>query len=176
MMKTYMVVGVIGAFVFGVSGNAVAQNLMPDLLECKNLTDDSKRLKCFDGLMSDFDSNAVMAEMAAPVIPPVPVLTPEERFGAEDLATTQKEVRKERNKVKALTASVIDVAKNKRGKYIVILENGQVWRQITADSSKLRIASSGAAGMSATIKKKSLGAHILLLNKDKRSIRVERIK
>jgi hypothetical protein len=186
MMKIYMFIGIAaGVFAAGMSGNAVAQNLMPGLLGCKNIDDDSDRLACFDGLVSGFDSPAAVAaasnaEAAAPsesqTVAPEPVLTAVEGFGAGDLAATQEKAREKRKKIKSLTASVIDVARNKRGQYIVILDNGQIWRQIRADTNKLRVPSAGAEGMSVVIKRKSLGAHALYLNGENRSIRVERIK
>jgi hypothetical protein len=185
MMKTYMFIGIAaGVFAAGMSGNAVAQNLMPGLLGCKNIDDDSDRLACFDGLVSGFDSPAAVAAASnAEAVPsesqtvaPEPVLTAVESFGAGDLVATQEKAGEERKKIKSLTASVIDIARNKRGQYIIILDNGQIWRQIRADTNKLRVPSAGAEGMSVVIKRKSLGAHALYLNGENRSIRVERIK
>ncbi len=173
-MKSYMLVGVLaGVFIAGMSGSAVAESLMPELLSCKNITDDSNRLACFDKLVSGVAPVTVAAAVESE---PEPVLTAEESFGAEDLASTKKKIREEREKVKSLTSGVIEIARNGNRKYVIILENGQIWRQLMADTNSLRVPSSGAQGMTAEIKRRKLGGHSLYLNGERRSIKVERIK
>ncbi|MEO1244022.1 MAG: hypothetical protein AAFX54_19095 [Pseudomonadota bacterium] len=162
----------------GFCGGAAAQSLAPGLIECRGIGDDSDRLACFDRLAGGLEAEkiAVEATDGEAALASGPVLTPEERFGAEDLPETKEKQRKEREKIKSLAASVVDVGRNGRGKYVIILDNGQVWRQLSADTDKLRVPKSGAEGMGVTIKRKSFGGHVLSLNGDKRSIRVERIK
>lgn len=162
----------------GVAHGAAAQGLASGVIECREIRDDSDRLACFDALASGFSADDVMADASlnkAEAAPPQPVLTPEERFGAADLPKTASEKREEED-IKSLTASVVDIGRNGRGKYVVVLANGQVWRQLSADTTKLRIPKSGAEGMSAEIKRRMLGAHSLYLNGENRGIRVERIK
>ena len=160
----------------GGSGQALAQGLASSLMECRDISDNSDRLACFDALASGLNASDVMADASAAVAPPPqPVLTPEERFGADDLPETEEEKRKE-EKLKSLAASVVDIGRNGRGKYVVVLANGQVWRQLSADTSKLRIPKSGAEGLDVEIKRRSLGSHSLYLNGENRGIRVERIK
>ena len=158
-----------------VSEQASAQGLASSLMECRDISDNSDRLACFDALASGLNTSDVMADASAAVAPPQPVLTPEERFGADDLPATEEEKREE-EKLKSLAASVVDIARNGRGKYVVVLANGQVWRQLSADTSKLRIPKSGAEGLDVEIKRRSLGSHSLYLNGENRGIRVERIK
>lgn len=163
---------------FGLSQNVSAQNLAPALLECRNITDAADRLDCFDKLAGSLDEQAVLAAQEQAPEPgdeeAAPVLTAEQSFGLEDLPSEQKKKREE--KTESLTASVVDIGRNGRGKYVIILENGQVWRQLTADTSKLRVPRSGAEGISVEIKRKMFGAHMLSLDGDNRSIKVERIK
>ncbi|NNE39763.1 MAG: hypothetical protein HKN14_02465, partial [Marinicaulis sp.] len=102
-------------------------------------------------------------------------LTQEEIFGRNDLKDFQKEKKKTSKVNNTLASKVIEIAENKRGKYVVILENGQIWRQLSADTDKLRVPKD-ASGIGVTIKRKALGAHVLSLETGKRSIRVERIK
>jgi len=177
-MKSYMLIGSLaGVFIAGMSSNAAAENqipgLMPELLNCKNMADDSNRLACFDQIVTGIDSVTVAAVVDAE---PEPVLTAEESFGSEDLASTQKKLRKEREKVKSITSSVIEIARNGNRKYVIILENGQIWRQLMADTNSLRVPSSSTQEMTAEIKRRKLGGHSLYLNGERRSIKVERIK
>lgn len=158
----------------------LAQDLTPSLLECRAIDDDDDRLDCFDGLVRNLNENSLIASGSvsgpAAEAPPEVQLTAEERFGMEDLPEIQKEKRKEKEKTKSITASVVDIARNGRGKFVVILENGQIWRQLNADTTKLRLPSGGAEGTTVEIKRKSFGAHSLKINGDNRSIKVERIK
>lgn len=180
MVKSYFFIVAATAVVsIGFSGGAAAQNLATGLVECRGISDNSDRLECFDQLANALDAEnlPVSAFMeGGEDLPVEPVLTAEERFGSEDLPQTVERKRKEREKLKSLTAAVVDIGRNGRGKYVVILDNGQVWRQLNADTNRLRVPKAGAEGMSAEVKRKKLGGHSLYLNGDNRSIRVERIK
>ncbi|MFQ5564383.1 MAG: hypothetical protein ACE5FO_12535 [Parvularculaceae bacterium] len=171
-------------------GDVAAQSLPPEILECRAISNDANRLACLDEVIdrfietaetesakSDDYAAAAVAKPAAPIAKPAPeeqVLSEADRFGFEDLPTEKKkELRPETPK--ALEATVVDIARNRRGKYVVILDNGQVWRQLNADTNKLRVPTD-SAGMKVEIKRKWLGAHDLRLENSKRTIRVERIK
>lgn len=147
-----------------------AEDLAPALIECRSMADDGDRLACFDDATSDLglDDAGKTNVAAAP-------LTQEEIFGRNDLKDFQKEKKKTSKVNNTLASKVIEIAENKRGKYVVILENGQIWRQLSADTDKLRVPKD-ASGIGVTIKRKALGAHVLFLETGKRSIRVERIK
>ena len=166
------------AFV-GLPGSASAQGLASGVMECREIGDDSDRLACFDALANGLSAGGVIADASQlPTVaasPPQPALTPEERFGADDLPKTEAEKREE-DQLKSLATSVVDIGRNGRGKYVVVLANGQVWRQLSADTSKLRIPGAGAEGLPVEIKRRMLGAHSLYLNGENRGIRVERIK
>jgi len=180
MMKSYQfsLVTALG-LVFGASSAAQAQDLTSNLIECRDIGEAADRLACFDRLVGGLNQREIAEAVSASkdvesAGPPKVVLTAEESFGAEDLPLTEEE--REREKIISLTASVVDIARNGYGKYVVILANGQVWRQLNADSAKLRVPKSGAEGMSVEIKRRSLGAHALYLAGENRGIRVERIK
>lgn len=165
----------------GIAGPAGAQDLGSALLDCRAIEDSRDRLACYDNVAGAL-SQGRMETSAAPVTrerqaaapaPAAPVLTAEESFGRDDLP----EVRKEENekKLKMITANVVEIGRNNRGKYVVILDNGQIWRQINADTNRLRVPKD-AEGLVAEVKRKMLGAHDLSLNTGNRTIRVERIK
>ncbi len=62
------------------------------------------------------------------------------------------------------------------GKYVLTLENGQVWRQIRGDSDKLSLPDDAGDNVMIIIKKGSFGSYILRTQSSKRTIRVERVK
>ncbi len=95
---------------------------------------------------------------------------PDASFGAEDLIKDDRERKKE------LRTIATSITQNKRGKYVIVLDNGQVWRQIQGDTNKLRIRRGAETGQDVIIKKRSLGAYTLRLTTAKRSILVRRIK
>ena len=95
---------------------------------------------------------------------------PAAAFGAEDLVQDEDE------RPKQLSAIATSITQNKRGKYIIVLENGQVWRQIQADVNKLRIRRDLGPTYEVLIKRRALGAYALRLTTAKRSILVRRIK
>lgn len=163
---------------------AGAQTLADVLRGCQAISDGAARLSCFDAITlpnteqelaaADTDAGTLLTDTTVAV---ATVETRDDAFGKDDLART-KEAKKKQNKadkLKSLQSTAVDIATNKRGKYVIILANGQVWRQLTADSDKLRIPRD-ATGVGVTIKRKSLGAHVLVLENSKRSVRVERIK
>ncbi len=153
------------------SRGAAAQGLAPALIACRGIGDEADRLACFDGVASGLDADA---PVAASVVAGDPALSAQEQFGIEDLVST-KERKKRENRKAVLSARIVDIARNKRGKYVVILDNGQVWRQINADTDKLRVPKN-VTGLGVEVKRKALGAHLLKLDNGNRTIRVERIK
>lgn len=73
----------------------------------------------------------------------------------------------------SVSSGLLEAGKNRTGQYFFILENGQVWRQLPSDSTRVYIPKK-LDGVTVTIKRKSLGSHILTLKG--RSMRVSRLK
>ncbi|MEO1252145.1 MAG: hypothetical protein AAFW81_07360 [Pseudomonadota bacterium] len=167
----------------GVSINAAAQTL-DDVLECRALADAGDRLACYDdaagkaaeagalagagAASSDGADSARTAVAAAP-------LDPVAAFGAEELAQKQ-EAREDKEKKKSITANLVGVRFNNAGKYIITLDNGQVWRQTPGDSGELRLRGASPDGVPVTIKRAAFGSYRLSLSSSKRTIRVERLE
>ncbi len=166
-MRKYVAATILGLFLLGGVAGAQGDGLKADLLACKSLEKDKERLKCLDAVLSSIDERTVLGEASESAQE-----RPDDEFGAVDLA---KEREKEKNSPKVMTASLVEIARNNRGKYVIILDNGQIWRQLRADTSRLLIPRD-KSGQEVTIKRRSLGAHTFSFTKDKRSIRVERIK
>jgi len=151
-----------------------------DFFACKPLAEPAARLACLDRLLGKavLDGNArETGALAAPAdrdrlalagTPETPRVA-EDSFGfsAEQVARDKRPDRQ--------TAETVSISRTRSGKYVIVLENGQIWRQLKADTRRLIVNNDGA-GAIATIKKQSLGSHALTLNGSKRSIKVKRIK
>lgn len=94
-------------------------------------------------------------------------------FGANDLPASARDDDDE--EVKRVDGVAVEVGKNNRGKLFVILDNGQVWRQVIGDSSSPYIPRD-AAGLPVLIKKGTLGSYFITVGKAKAAFRAERIK
>jgi hypothetical protein len=91
-------------------------------------------------------------------------------FGAGDLKSDDEE-----DEVESVDGVAVEIGKNNRGKIFVVLDNGQVWRQIDGDSSTPYIPKD-AAGMPITIKKGALGSYFVKIGKSKDAFKANRIK
>ncbi|WDI33201.1 hypothetical protein PUV54_08325 [Hyphococcus flavus] len=175
MLKTSLSIS--AAVVAGMAGSfTMAQGLSSNLLECRSIADDARRLACFDqAVVGLSDVTADAQSKPESNISVAEALSPEEKFGREDLPETKEQIQERREKeLRQLTAKVAEIAENRRGKYVFILENGQVWRQLSSDTNKLLLPNDEE--VSVEIKRRFLGAHSLSLVDDNRSVRVERIK
>ena len=158
------------------------------LLDCKQLTDNSARLSCYDRLAATFvsqEASAVVAvsdtvareaaapEAAAPASAPAAVVatpataTPSAEVIAADFGKTQS---RPSDQVEQLQATVKSLSRNKMRKLLITLENGHTWRQTEDDSIQLK------AGDSVTIEKASFGSFLLSKTGTNRKVRVKRVE
>lgn len=157
------------------------------LLDCKQLTDNSARLSCYDRLAATFVSQeasavvavpgtavpgAVAPETAAPASAPTVVATPatatpSAEVIAADFGKTQS---RPSDQVEQLQATVKSLSRNKMRKLLITLENGHTWRQTEDDSIQLK------AGDSVTIEKASFGSFLLSKTGTNRKVRVKRVE
>lgn len=160
------------------------------LLDCKQLTDNSARLSCYDRLAATFvsqEASAVVsvpgtavpgtaAEAVAPASAPAAVTsvvatpataTPSAEVIAADFGKTQS---RPSDQVEQLQATVKSLSRNKMRKLLITLENGHTWRQTEDDSIQLK------AGDSVTIEKASFGSFLLSKTGTNRKVRVKRVE
>lgn len=102
--------------------------------------------------------------------------TPAE-FGSERTAAVQekREEVKAREEITSITAKLTDVAFTPFGKFIVFLDNGQVWRQLPADSDKAHFRSTPSDN-EVTISRGVLGSYNLQINDSEHIYKVSRVK
>lgn len=154
---------------------------LSDLLECRAITADEMRLACFDKALKKLEladekqlSPSEHSGQAAFSNPSAPRATlPQKRTDDDFGKLPERNFRKQANTT--LTTTVRTIHVNKLGKYVFTLNNGQIWRQISADNATLRFSKKGS-GKTATLKRRSFGSHTLSLEGSKRSVRVKRVK
>ena len=190
MNKTVIAIGVACLTLSTVSAFALS-GPTEDLIAYRAISKDKSRLKCFDAAVaaiaesvsehrSPNENIAAESSLSALVAAPSDENTnqgvlanSDDGFGAEDLKERLK--KSQAKKPKQLSVSIVEIAQNKQGKYVIILENGQIWRQLKADTNRLRVPRK-SEGLTAVIKRRSLGAHSFSIAGDKRTIKVERMK
>ena len=98
----------------------------------------------------------------------------EDLFGAENLEAVKK-AKTDKRRAKRLTQKVVEFRVNSRKEITAVLENGQVWRQLSSDSKTLPLGNSNRL-FTVTIKKGAMGNYMMKINEPKQTIRVRRIK
>lgn len=156
--------------------NASEPSLLTAIKTCGTIKSDSKRLACFDAISTS--KIAMSSEQTKEPASQEPTLQQKkDAFGAQALKARSKsfaEAKGEGDKeLKEMTFKLLEAGKNRAGKFFFIMENGQVWRQLPADTGKVRIPRK-LVDVEVIIKRKMLGSHILILNG--RSIKVKRLK
>ena len=182
----------------GLFGTTVLAEPVEELVACRAIEEDAARLACFDALADRLavgpetpaasvseplaDSPEVesppLAQAPSVIVPPSasPVVekTPEQSavdaFGGDRLAKTKDDKPK---KLTEISTKVADLQFTSLKKAIVTLENGQVWRQLDSDSTRVRKKT--AIGAEVTIKKASFGSHKMKIDGG-RSFRVKRVR
>ncbi|HLY06626.1 MAG TPA: hypothetical protein VKR31_12855 [Rhizomicrobium sp.] len=171
------------------------QDVLEALGRCASVSDSTQRLACYDAL-----APRVKDALAAPpqALPGNRAPTGEEQrswfgfdlsslfgssptqqttpaqFGSDRLPSTHVEEQTAAAEVDSITAGVTDVAFTPFGKFIVFLDNGQVWRQIEGDADHA-VFRKPAKDNKVTIRRGFIGSYNLSLNGD-RTYKVTRVK
>jgi hypothetical protein len=156
----------------------VTRDALTEIAKCADIAEASERLKCFDAAVPRAKS-----ALAAPAEKPAEKSLLE-WFG---FARPQKSGTKPEDfgkpapepgpgeEITEITATVLEFAKNPRGKSVFILDNGQVWRQLDADSTVVRDPAPGTK-MKVTIETGALGSYNLTIEGRNTLIKVSRLK
>jgi hypothetical protein len=166
---------------------ATPRELLTLFAQCADIEDAGERLACFDRLAPQL--RETMAAMKKPS-----ERTEEEKislfgfdfggiFGSREGPTTPEEFGKaqvrtpeeEGEVLERISAGVTEYAMTPFGKFIVFLNNGQVWRQLDADTGVARFLKP-ASQNSVTISRALLGSYSLKINDQNATFKVRRIK
>lgn len=176
---------VVGAAVsVGAAFAQSAENAAADAaISCLDIASPEERLACLEGAAKELKATRVRREtaeesaaaeaLAAPVVASEGA-SEEDLFGAEALASTKKEKR-EKDRTTRLSSKVVEFRVNPFGDITAVLENGQVWRQLTSDNASVRVPNNDKV-FTVSIKRGPLGNYLMTINELKRTIRVRRIK
>jgi hypothetical protein len=149
-----------------------AQDLAVALQACRTVQDDAERLACYDREIETRRQPPTTNAPAQAAVPAAASLTPEQRFGYEDVRDRERRDQGPdgTRALEELVAKVAGIAKRPDGALLITLENGQVWRQSTPESY-FRLG----VGDTVRIKPAALGSFLLYAN-SRRSIRVTRLR
>lgn len=188
--------GAILACQFGTAGGSPRDDVLSGLQKCAGIPDDKTRLACYDGLV-----RPAQAALARPPEPqeatrpptkeeqkawfgfdlsglfsasPSQQTTPQQ-FGQETVPTTREKVEEAKREVESITAGVTDYAFTPFGKFIVFLDNGQVWRQLEGDVDRALFRKK-ASDNKVAIARGFIGSYNLTINDGLHVYKVERVK
>ena len=181
--------------------SGASDELVAGVAKCATVPDNSARLACYDALAPQL--KAAQSQPAPPVAPTPPTETADsrpwydpgrifgtspaqqtrpEQFGAENLTPPKPPPPKpgeappppEPEALESVTAKVTDFALNPYGRFVVFLDNGQVWRQLEGDTDRARFRKDG--GDTVVISRGALGSYNLVINDSGRAFKVRRVK
>jgi len=157
----------------------VTRDVLTEIAKCADIIDAAERLKCFDAAVPRAKSALAAPAEEAPkkrsildwfgFSRPQKSATKPDDFGKPAPSPAPEEGLTE------ITAAVIEFATTPRGKAIFILDNGQVWRQLDADSTVVLDPAPGAT-MKVTIERGALGSYNLTIEGRRSLIKVSRLK
>lgn len=180
----------------GTTPGNVNNALLQALSHCAAIEKSAPRLACYDGLAPRV-SAALGGGAAAKAAVASKTPTPEEekswfgfdlgdlfgtspstqttpaQFGAENTQAAKKQT--ERHAIDSITAGVTEYAHNPYGKFIVFLDNGQVWEQLRGDGAHAKFKRK-AADNTVRISRGFLGSYNLVINDQGTLYKVKRIK
>lgn len=171
------------------------------LAQCATIAELPARLACYDGLAPRV--KAALAAPPAPAAlaarhPPTkeeqtswfgfnmdnlfggggaPAQTTPKEFGQENTAAVKdaRQARQESGEeIDSITAKVTDYALSPFGKFVVFLDNGQVWKQIPGDADRAMFSHHG--GNTVRISRGFLGSYNMTINDSSRVYKVTRVK
>lgn len=163
---------------------ALAQDAVrAQLGKCLAIPGVLQRLACYDALAKGYapgtpaPARAPALASAAPppaaYIPPppayVPPAAPASQFGGERLAPSPTAPKR----ASSIVAEIVKFENNVRGKFILTLSNGQVWKQINGDDA---IARPRKSAHSVTIEKAIFDSYALTFNDSPMRYKVTRIQ
>ena len=172
------------------------QDVLEAIGRCASIADNTQRLSCYDTL-----APRVKDALAAPPegLPANRAPTAEEQrswfgfdlsglfgaspsqqttpaqFGSEHLPEVHAKEEAAATEVDSITAGVTEMSFTPFGKFIVFLDNGQIWRQIEGDADHA-IFRKPANKNKVTISRGLIGSYNLTINDSDRTYKVTRVK
>lgn len=169
------------------------EDLVAGMTKCEAIADNSARLACYDALGPQLKAAQAQPPTQAadnrPWYDPGRIFgtspsqqTRPEQFGGENLAPPPPPPPKpgeappppQPEAIESITAKVTDFAYNPYGRFVVFLDDGQIWQQIEGDTDRAHFRKNG--GETVTISRGMLGSYNLTINNTGLAFKVRRIK
>jgi hypothetical protein len=170
------------------------QDVLEAMGRCSAITDDKGRLGCYDAL-SPHLRDALNTPPAALSGPPTKdeekswfgfnldglfgsaaaQQTTPQQFGAENTPQVQQKVEAAQQELDSISAGVTEYSFTFDKKFIVFLDNGQVWRQIQGDPAEAKF-SRNPKDNTVTIDRGMIGSYNLKINDSLKTFKVTRVK
>lgn len=150
---------------------ARAQDLNAELAHCMTMSGAVERLSCYDRVARQAVGAAPQAQATqspAAQARVAPAIDPARDFGKEQLRSTPAP---ENDRI---TAEIADFQKDQRGRFTVVLQNGQVWRQMAGDTGAAQFQPGRTR--QATISRGALGSYDLRFNDRNLTFKVQRLR
>jgi hypothetical protein len=147
--------------------NAGGAGDLQQFMDCKAIPLDAKRLACFDAAATALAAREVV-EKSPDQDNSQAKKTVEESFGRESLTPEQRGEEKEAEKYRA---KVEVFSRDGYGNLILVLENGQVWRQ--TDGSEAQILN---GEQWVTLHRAAMGSYLITIESIHRAYRFKRVK
>jgi hypothetical protein len=170
----FLILASVSVFLAGAVQADSTRDVLSEIARCAGIRDSVERLKCFDTAAPR--ANRALAPTQAKETREVPdwfgfsrpakPVTKAEEFGKPPPRPDE---------INQITATVLDLARTVRGRTIFVLDNGQTWRQLDADSTEVRDPSPGKA-MRVTIETGFLDSYNLTIEGRNGLIKVRRLK
>ena len=152
--------------------SATAQDLTRQLAACVAVSDATQRLACYDALALPRQPPAPPQASTPPQSPAV-LQPPTAQFGAEQLPRASNSAPAPENN--SITATVNQISLTPFGRFVLTLDNGQIWRQLDADSAQFATPGNKATA-SVTISRGLLGSYNLQFAGQNALYKVRRVK
>ncbi len=195
-MATKLISIMSGVVIVFLSANAFATDPLTSFLNCSNIENPPKRYACYDATAAEVKSQK-NGGIIAPKYEAIPKKTvpstakngvnePEAKeklfglFPRGPKATEESEfgIRPEVLEPESITeieSLIRDFSLAHTGEVTILLENDQIWRQLSGDATKLS-NSRMKRQATATVREAAFGSYRMTLSPSQKSIRVKRIK
>lgn len=150
---------VLASIIQGILAPSARADAPPEIAKCTAIANPSERLKCFD---------AAADRQGFGLPPPREPVTRAEDFGKAPPPPRPPEIRE-------IGATVLEFARTAHGRAVFVLDNGQTWRQLDADSTRVDEPRPGEA-MKVTIARGALESYNLAIDGRNGSVKVRRLK
>lgn len=186
---TLVVVAILG-MAAGPSSAREPEDTFKDLARCATIPEPPARLSCYDALMprvraalatapeqlSADDQTTLFGLDFSGLFGRGGSATTPEQFGSDTIRRPEPEGGGNGLRpLESISAAVTDYSRTPLGKFIVFLDNGQVWRQQDSDNEMADFRRNPGDNK-VTISKGAIGSYNMTLNGSSRVFRVKRVK